>query len=108
MFAAHDLEKKIRVAVKMDRTKIQGQQNTNEALLLREGELMQNLNHPNIIQILHINSGDIFLVMPLMDESLDEHIYANDRTYDKEDAKTIMRQLLTGLKYLDEERSLQK
>lgn len=66
-----------------------------------EGNILSNLDHTNIIPLYHmIDTDDIYLVFPLMIESLYDYIYSPNYKYVKENTKSLVAQMFNGLEYL--------
>lgn len=99
MFKGFDIKENINVAVKVNKRSLFN--DVDRYYERQEGNILSSLDHKNIIQLYHmIDTDDIYLVFPLMNESLFDYIYSANYKYVKEDTKSLMTQTLNGLKYL--------
>lgn len=69
-----------------------------------EATLLQKLNHPNVINLLHLieRQHEFGLVFPLMKYSLFDLIYEEEYKYDIKQCQHIMKMLFAGLEHLHE------
>lgn len=99
MFKGYDLVEKRDVAVKVNKKSIFN--NSDLYYERAEGVILSNLDHANIIQLYEmIDTDDIYLVLPLMCQSLYEYIYGIDYKYVKSITKSLVAQILNGVIYI--------
>lgn len=70
--------------------------------MMYEGNMVQKLNHPNVIALLHLleEEGEIVLIFQLLKHSLLHEIESDQYAYNPERAKKLMIMMLSGLKHL--------
>lgn len=69
---------------------------------LKEAKIIQKLDHPNVISILHlVNEPDeICLVFPLMVRSIEDEIKSTDYQYNQQRTKEVISMILSGLAHM--------
>ncbi|UYV81180.1 CDK10 [Cordylochernes scorpioides] len=103
VYQAFDKRNNITVALKMIR--MEKEKDGMPISALREITLLQNLKHPNIVNMTEVVAGagitDIFIVMEYCEHDLATLLDSKERTpFTESHIKCIMLQVLTGLDYL--------